>query len=177
MTQYAKEQIKLVWEQLEKAISAREHYFHKVPNFPQVGVPATEKDITELERHWQLQLPPSYRNFISLYNGVHNFFYDAALLSTHDIIEGEDEEWRQDIEEFLPGFSKFIFVGDKDSYSGVFCFDKHVVSEDGEMEVVHLSIDGEETRWSSFGAYLQDYLKVTRKTLEHEQADRKDLNE
>ena len=37
--------------------------------FREVGKPATEHDIMEFERRWEMNLPPAFRQFCFTYNG------------------------------------------------------------------------------------------------------------
>ena len=56
-------------------------------------------------------------------------------------------------------------------------FDYRKVDDSGEMEVVHLSLRLEETRWPSFLSLLEDRLGRSEGYLKSERADRDLLRE
>ena len=143
---------------------------------PQMGPPASPNELRALERHLGLTLPPSYREFLSLYNGVENFVGDVALRSTHTILAGE-EDWLEEIAEEFPEFVKFCFAGDQHSYGDCYFFDPRHVAPDGEMEVVAVSLKMDEARWPNFSVLLQDMLERLELALAAERSDREALSD
>ena len=181
MSSLTKEQLSALWKEILVIVTEREQYFTEKPLLPKMKPPANELEISSLERYLQLSLPPTYRNFISLYNGVENFFYDIPLLSINQIIADEEwkewiEEWKEDMEDIYPNLDKFIFAGSTETFE-IICFNCEEISENGEMEVVHINNHGEDNRWSDFGEFLQNYLEVTQKTVANERADRESLKD
>jgi hypothetical protein len=143
---------------------------------PEMNRRASQVELHALERHLGLILPPSYREFLSLYNGVKNFECDMPLLSAYEII-ADEYGWVEELAEEDPELARFFIAGSDESNAGYFVFDHRVRSEDGEMELVHLSLRLAETRWPSFLQMLKNRLQRSQKRLETERADREQLED
>jgi hypothetical protein len=88
------------------------------------GLPATPKQIAELETSTGIRLPPDYRSFLLIHNGWQYWSGDVALLSTDQMLSGkyaeriaewktaEANRWNREVAGALViGFS--LYVGEK----------------------------------------------------------------
>jgi hypothetical protein len=171
-----KEEINNIWNQIVVVEKELAQYSNSSFSMPETNPSATPEELDELERHLRLKLPPSYRAFLTLYNGVRNFEYDMPLLSTHEIIAGGDA-WVEDVEEEFPELARFFIAGSDYTYAGSYFFNYQCTSDDGEMEIVHISIKMEDARWSSFKEMLIDRLERLMLLLKAERADREKLED
>ena len=143
---------------------------------PVSNPPASGAELAALEQHLGQVLPPLYREFLSLHNGVKNFELDMPLLATHEII-ADEHGWVEDLAEEEPELAKFYIAGSDEANAGYLVFDQRVRSADGEMEVVHLTLRLAQTRWPSFLQMLEDRLKRSNRRLQAERADREQLED
>lgn len=164
--------MKELLDEIAESVFELDKYYSETPGRPIKGPPATSNQLAELERHWQISLPPSYREALSAYNGMTSFYFDIPLLSTQEIIEDVNDS--KTFEEFFPQLWRYLFAYGTESYDA-FAFDPTRVSDDGEMEVVQIGEMGEQKRWQRFDLFLQDYLKKLKQDIENERADRAKL--
>lgn len=131
-----------------------------------LGAPASASEVDELEMFLRRRLPPSYRAFLSLYNGWHGVpgCGGADLLGAaghRDPHVQNTLRWKSDM------FNEFeasnpieagaipLAIGD----------DRNMIllegpaRADGEMDVVKYYLTGEEGRFSDLLAYFQDALR------------------
>lgn len=59
------------------------------PGYPTVNPAAQNEQITRLEGLLQLQLPPSYVEFLQIHNGLKNLIGEFSYLSTEDYFNGD----------------------------------------------------------------------------------------
>ena len=139
---------------------------------PLAGKPVPAKQLEALETHLirkGLSFPTSYREFLSVHNGIKDFDSDIDLLAASEVRKPVDE----DLEDDFPTLSQFV-IGSGNSPCFI-SFDPETADASGEMEVVWVMGDGEEFRYESFTKLLRDYRDQLVKTVSDEEADRKDL--
>jgi hypothetical protein len=166
------EQMKELLDLLIEATYERNRFSDEDATRPEPGPPATPERLAALERHWGRRLPPSYRQLLGIYDGMTQFWFEIPLLSTQDIIDDTHE--RSTFEEPFPELWKWIFACGTESYDAL-AFDTAQTADDGEMAVVLVGDEGEDERWPTLEAFLQDHLARVQAQLEQERADRKDL--
>ena len=143
---------------------------------PRMHPPASEAEVDAVERRVGCLLPPSYRAFLLLYNGIDNFEYDMPLLSTHELVAG-DEGWVEDLADEEPELASFAIAGSDASNAGYLAFDRSSASGGGELEIVHLTLQLAQTRWPSFVLMLENRLERSRQRLAVKRADRAALKD
>lgn len=168
------EQMKTLLDRLMEASFERDRYFEEDAAPPVPGPPASPEQLAALERHWGRRLPPSYRKLLGIYNGITKFWFDVPLLSTQDVID--DTQEMHLLEEPFPELWRWAFACTTESYDAL-TFDPSQLGDDGEMEVVLIGDEGEDTRWPTLEAFLQDQLSRVEAELAKEQADRANLPE
>lgn len=148
-------------------------FYDEDPVRPVPGPPATTKELAALEsylRKRELAFPHTYREFLSVSNGLSEFDSHLSLLSTAAVMSPPNRS----IERRYPTLSRFI-IGTSNGLQFI-AFDPETESE-GEMEVVWVTDDGQEARYSDFGKMLQDNLEQMREAIESEEADRRRLKD
>ncbi len=115
--------------------------------------PASDGQITALERHWGRRLPPLYRRVLGVHNGIPRLWFDVALLPVETIIDRSRE--MRAFEATSPAHWRWIFACGTESRDAL-AFDPSRAADDGELAVVHLSEAGVVARWPSLGALLQE---------------------
>lgn len=173
MLQLTREKLNELWIQIANATEERYKYLTQEPMRPKEGPPASEAQLRALEAHWGIPLPPSYRKFLSLYNGVEKFANEDPLLSTDRILAWDIEEWTP-MHELDRELARTHFVGDEYS-TAFFSFDFRNPQPDGEMEVVIAWDNGAKARHASFVAFLESHLRILIEGIEREKADRRGL--
>ena len=166
-----RERLRYLWSEIVRVEAELDQYTDYSFPPPEPNPPATAAQLEALQEHLGLQLPPSYREFLGLHNGIENFEYDLHLMSTEQII-ANDEGWVEDLADEEPELARFFLAGDDDTNAGCYVFDHQKVDDGGEMEVVHFSMRLEETRWPSFLDLLEERLKRSEEHLKSERADR-----
>lgn len=167
------DKLKSLWSEITEAMQERYSYLTEAIVRPVEYSPATPEQLEALKKYWGFALPPSYRLFLSLYNGVENFAYSTPLLSIEQIMQSDEDDWDV-VDELDPDLVKFVFAGG--AYSDLFfCFDFRTAKSDGEYEVVIFTIDGNQERHASFMDFLQTYLDTLRAGIVLEKADRDGL--
>jgi hypothetical protein len=162
--------LKLIME----AIVERNRYFTEEPLIPKASGGATGAQLSDLETHWGIKLPPSYRAALAVHNGITNFYFDVPLLSTQQIINDTNES--KTFQEFFPALWRYIFACGTGSYDAI-CFDRSQPAPSGEMPVVRLDDHGEAERWPQFDVFLNEYLQRLSQQIADEKANRQNLPE
>ena len=173
MLQLTREELKELWVRRANATEERYKYLTAEPMRPKEGPPASESQLRAVEARWGIPLPPTYRMFLSLYNGVEKFANEDPLLSTDQILAWDVQEWTP-MHEVDRELAKTHFVGDEYS-SAFFSFDFRTPQPDGEMEVVIAWDNGATARHANLVAFLESHLGVLLKGIEQEKADREGL--
>jgi hypothetical protein len=171
-----RDQLSQLWNQIVDVEAEINKFTEFQDPAPITNPPATVIEIDALEHHLGLTLPPSYREFLFLFNGMQNLEGDMPLLSTHEIIAG-NQGWVEEIEEERPELVRFHIAGNDETNAGYYVFDCDRTSGDGEMETVHLTLNLQEYRWTSFFEMLQDRLRRSSDVLKREIADREMLED
>jgi hypothetical protein len=142
-------------------VRARAQFYEAIelPNEQQLGLPATEEQIAALEQRVGRPLPPSYRTFLSLYNGWRQVDGETDLLSTDEILEGRRAEriraWQQDAAKWgdeVGGHG--LVIGFSDISQSRIILDPRNVGE-GDEWPLYENYKDEEQEYSSFLEWLE----------------------
>ena len=129
---------------------------------PTLRPPASAEQIAELEAHLGFSLPPSYRAFLEMHNGMANYQNTHLLLGTEDH-QGQWVQTQMDfyrdadqVEPFEAGTVPLIVGKADDGIHNFWAFDPNDVNADGELAVVDWDYGCEEDRYASFLELLRD---------------------
>ena len=139
--------------------------------------PATAAALNAFKARFARQVPPSYLQLLSIYDGVDNFeWVDVSLLSTDYLLtyDGLDRDWVE--AGALPADGAFIFA-QSDSDDHIVAFLTRNVGADGEMEVVHLTAEGPIGEHKNLEEYLLARRDWFASELAREKADREGLSD
>jgi hypothetical protein len=147
-------------------LRSREHEVGEpTPTAPLPGPPASAAELKVLEaylRERALRLPPSYRTFLKLCNGVKNFrpepFSELSLLSIKEVMR---HPHRSHLKRY-PTLSRFQ-IARGESLEFIAIDAEHVHA--GEPEVAWVTAEGDEVRYRSFEGLLKARLKSLRGAL------------
>jgi hypothetical protein len=148
-----------------------QRYSEDEPIKPVLSEPCPASDLQELEAYLQrggLVFPRSYRQFLSLTNGIVGFKSYFSLVPAVEVTKPP----HAGIKRGYPKLAKFV-VGRGQSLEFI-AFDQSKASGE-ELEVVSVADDGEESRYPDFATYLSTRLQRLKTMLAREQADRKKL--
>jgi len=140
------------------------------PDKPEPNPPASDDEIEELKAELKrrgLPLPPSYRQFLAVSNGIRAFIAELNLLSAKGVLQPVKEE----LEEDFPSLSRFVVANG--NTSEFISLDPDTVDANGEMEAVWMMEDGGEFRYANFATLLTSLRDQLRKTVKLAKADRK----
>ena len=133
------------------------------PDFlPVLRPPANAEEIADLETRLGFELPPSYRAFLELHNGMTNYQGTHLLLGTEDHqgawVQEQMDFYRDcdQVEPFEAGAVPLIVAEADDGISNFWAFDPNGKNEDGELAVVDWDHGYEENRYTSFLKLLRD---------------------
>jgi hypothetical protein len=168
-------------ELLDRIIDAkyRENtFYYDEPERPEPGPPAGAETLSRLDAYLAgkgLRIPPSYREFLGIYDGIKGVLGPGySLLPVHAVVEEAYDVLPENQKEF-PNLCEFVFAaGDTLNFMG---FDVATGAADGEYEAVEVDADGGEWRHRSFRAFLEAYLEVLRGRVAAEEQDRQNLPE
>jgi len=134
--------------------------------------PAPDRDLDALEKHLAgrgLRLPPSYRAFLKVHNGIKAFKAALDLLPAKEVTRPVDPALEND----FPMLSRLIIAsGNTPEFISL---DPETAKRNGEMEVVWVMGDGGQFRYENFGLFLRELRDELQKSLAKEQGDRKKL--
>jgi hypothetical protein len=122
------------------------------------GLPASPDQIAALERHWGLRLPPMHRRLLAMHNGHPRLWFDVALLSIGEIIDGSRE--MRAFEAKAPEHWRWIFACGTESRDAL-AFDPFGPPKDGDLPVVRLGETGVVASWPYLGDMVSDLLHRT----------------
>jgi hypothetical protein len=176
---------KAVEELVEELVEAKGEYqtltSDEDPDPPKLGKPCSAAQLAALERIVGQPLPPSYRAFMELHNGWHDFDGTAAILA----VEDHKSEWVKERLKLLRDTMKEF--GDKDPFDAgavpvvldentpqYVVLDPRKARPDGEMTFVSYEYAKKEGQWKDFTAYLKSDLKVTRELIKDEKQGKDD---
>lgn len=135
--------------------------------------PATAAQIKALEAAWGRKLPPSYRAFLEVTNGLDGEGF------THRLIGTEDQKWAKkqvaEVSEFWDDFdpSKVFPVAVPDAGDGIHNLAAFAKGKGEELPVVDWDHGSELQRFSSFAAYLEDEINVQLAVAKSEEKEAK----
>jgi hypothetical protein len=131
--------------------------------------PATNHAVQIVEKHLAargLPLPPAFRAFLRVHDGVTDFDGHLNLLDCKALLGKRDPSLRSD----YPDLANFVIaLGNTPAFIS---FDPRTAKKTGEMEVVWVMPDGGEFRYSGFMELLTKFRDELRKTLKLTMADR-----
>lgn len=145
--------------------------------------PATPPEIARLEAHLArigAKLPPSFRQFLSITNGIDGFMQDENLsmrsaLAIEERFAGtakghiaDPKAWA----DFAP-LCNFVFASGETA--AFVAFDPDTANDDGEMDVVMITEDGGRVEFGTFDEFLEEQLTYQTDVLEAYRADHADL--
>jgi hypothetical protein len=152
---------------------ALQEYTEDQPVRPVAKPPVSKGELEALESYLRgsnLAIPPSYRDFLSIANGIAGFKSNFSLVSAQEITIPP----HRSLVRRYAKLSKFMFGRGNSLEFVAFDPDK---ATGGEMEVVSVSDDGNESRYPDFAQYLHARLGQLQKALKLEEADRKGLKD
>jgi hypothetical protein len=168
-------------ELLDRLIEAKykeNSFFYDKPIKPKPGEPPSKLELQQLESHLVkkgFKVPYSYKQYLSIYNGIENLFdRKFSLLSISEIVKEEFEILEENIEEF-PSCCEFVIgAGDTPEFIG---FDVSKFSGNDGYQVVWIADNGEEWRLNSFEDFLTNYLSILERNVLIQEKDRENLLE
>jgi cell wall assembly regulator SMI1 len=141
-----------------------------------LGPPASDRQIAQLEAYLAIQLPPSYRIFLSLHDGWRGFEANLSLLSIEEQMKGETADyirsWKAD--QWAEGETLLIegvVIGIELYTSKAWVLDTSHTDERGEMDVVNWH-DFETQRDPDFLAMLNTKASYMEELVAEEQKKR-----
>jgi len=156
-------------ERIEKAIKeglkARSEYYKSIelPDEQELGSPASEEQICQLEKDIGIGLPKSYRLFLTIHDGWKMIQGDVALLSVSEQLNGDAKNaidaFKKDCEEYSDDVGiRSLVIGLDDSTPTKILLDPKRLNNDGEWSVV-VHHHGEEGTYGSFIDWLEQSAK------------------
>lgn len=139
------------------------------PAQPIPGTPAPASELARLDQHLArdgLACPPSYREFLEVCNGIKGFKSGFSLLPIDGVIKPAPDTFKRR----YPALARFM-VGRGESLEFIALNPERAVG--AELEVVSVADDGNESRYPSFGQYLQARLGQLQRAVDLQRADRK----
>lgn len=165
----------LIDEFIEAKAEENQFYASTVGIRPAARPPATDEELDALQAHLSalgLRFPASYRQFLSIYNGVEGLLYPLTLYGVQEVMR--HDSFIEAIFDEYPGCRQFVIAGSPRS-GDIVSFDVNAPTDNGGYQVVWLTAEGDAERDSDFVAFLRAYLQVTRETIAQEKADRANL--
>lgn len=166
-------------ELLDKIIDATyrsDLFFYKKPVRPNPNAPASTADLRRLDEFLAsqgLEMPPSYRSCLSIYNGIQGFLApDYSLLSVDEVIAMTKLLSSRFDDEF-PELVQFVIAGG--DTPNFMAFDVTTAPAGEGYEVGEVTGEGRGVRYQSFQQFLIELLKNLEQTIREEQRDRKKL--
>ena len=150
--------------------------YHDLDFVASAGAPADELDLQRLQAKYG-KLPPSYIQFLSLYDGISNFEWpDVEMCSVQYLLDHEhrDESWIES-GAFAAGDLFIIARSDFDPHNVAFL--RRTADARGEMKVLHFDSVGPLSEHDDFASYLRERLAWLEESLAGEQADRASLSD
>jgi hypothetical protein len=147
--------------------------------------PATDQELDQLSAHFEgreLRLPPSYRQFLKISNGVSMFRWDESfsLRSAAELIElaETDERWAGLCKEFDDVGPVHRFIIGSGDLTTVCAFDPDTIDENGEMKLLEFDIEANPpTVHDNLEAFFRLELERHQEDLALELEDRADLED
>jgi hypothetical protein len=162
---------------VDEGRKARSEYYDVIdlPNEQQLGAPAPNELIIELETRLGKKLPPSYRVFLSLYDGWRMVDGAMDLLSIGEMLEGAREkkisEWQQKalVEGDLVA-AKSLVIGVAEVTPTKLLLNPEIVDDQGEWIIVQHHIV-EECTYPNFLVWLEESIEEFKELIKQEKED------
>lgn len=138
----------------------------------ELGGPVPEAQLVNLESRLGRRLPPSYRTFLSLYNGWRMIGGAVDLLSVEEMLGGPRaelaHEWQQQAveDDYEPVTVRSLVIGLGEITAARMLLDPETVGPDGEWALVWYDKSVEE-EYSSFLEWLEASVAIFRDMVEH----------
>jgi cell wall assembly regulator SMI1 len=149
---------------VQKGYNARSAFYESMdePNEQELGLPAPENCLKKLEEKIGTKLPPSYRSFLSQFDGWKMIDAAVDLYSCRKLLEIMDDEntkmWQQTaIDEGDEFIETSIIIGGSDFSASKYLLDTSSKNESGEFTVIEYE-GGIEKKYENFLHFLQDSL-------------------
>ncbi len=131
--------------------------------FPALPKAATSDEIQRLEEMLGQRLPPSYRHFLQMYNGLPKFDIGSNLLSVDEVIKMNIYSPPQELERMLQMIERdstegLIIFGATQSGHPRFMFDSKKQDPDGEWAVIEYG--EEEELYDEYANLLEFFIDV-----------------
>lgn len=165
----------LIDEFIEAKAEENQFYSSTVGTRPTARAPASDVELDALQAHLGakgLRFPPSYRKFLSIYNGVERLLYPLTLYGVQEVMR--HDTFIEAMFDDYPGCRQFVIAGSRRS-GDIVSFDIKAPSDDGGYQVVWLTAEGDAERDADFVSFLRAYLQLTRETIAQEKANRANL--
>jgi SMI1 / KNR4 family (SUKH-1) len=165
--------MKKLLDQIIDAKYEENTFFYAKPQRPRPNAPATDDDLRRLDTYLAskgLHAPPSYRMFLSIYNGIQNVLGDGySLLSVDEVIEKKFTMMQENVDEFPTLCDFVIAAGDTPNFFG---FDSATPAGGKGYQLVEISAEALQWRLVSFEDFLVALLAVMEKRIRAAQAAR-----
>lgn len=127
-----------------------------------VRKPATAQQIADLERAWGRSLPPTYRAFLDVCNGIDD------SLATHRLLGTTDQAWAKKQVALMTEYwdeddydaEAVIPVAVPDGDCGIRNFAAFARGSGRDMPIIDWDTGSENERFDSFASYLRDLIEL-----------------
>jgi hypothetical protein len=164
---------------LDRIIEAKykeNSFFYDHPVRPKPGAPADEYQLGQLDDYLArkgLRVPPGYREYLSIYNGIESVFnYSLSLLPVAEVMRDDHGIVEETIDEFPTCCQFVIAAGNTPEF---IAFDTATWHTELGYEAVWVTADTTEWRQKSFEDLLTSYLDVLERNISAQENDRKNL--
>lgn len=136
--------------------------------FPPLPPPACGESVRELEKMTGRRLPPSYKYFLDIYNGIPKFDIGSDLLSIDETLDLAQQNYLQDFDEMLAVIERksadgLLVIGVTSSKRPRFLYDYKKVDAGGEWTIVEYGERDElYDEYADFLEFLRDVTKTVR---------------
>lgn len=135
--------------------------------FPPLPAPATPEEIAAAERALGVTLPPSYKHFLSLHNGLPDIDLGSDLLGTRKLVDFNLGRAQKVLPRVLKKIERktkdgLIVFGTTDGEISMFIFDSNKADEFGEWAAI--DFDAEEGMLDEYDNFV-DFLEDMAATL------------
>jgi len=169
------DELRAVWGDIEASLMQVNQYLDPPLPMPRMRPPATHTDLGQLERYLGFSLPDSYRNFLSISDGVENFLPQTHLFSSAELVKGRGTGW-DIVDEFFPQHQRNVIAGGEFA-DNFLCLDPTDETQPGEFALVCINVDGTDSRDPSFGECVRKYSETLKKSVRKAQQDRAGLGD
>jgi SMI1 / KNR4 family (SUKH-1) len=166
--------VDLIQSAVKEGRKARSAYYANIvlEDEQELGGPAPEAQLVNIENRVGRRLPPSYRTFLSLYNGWRMISGAIDLLSIEEMLGGPRAEqvhkWQQEAvrNDYEAITVRSLVIGLGEITATRILLDPETIGPDGEWALV-LYDRGEAEEYSSFIEWLEASVAIFRDMVEH----------